>query len=261
MQNKTWLLTTVLAVAGFAQVTSAVPGSPGLYLVDTSTGATAFRAASGGIASFAGALGDYSVNISASGTTIAGGTTPDLDLDVASATAGPGATTLQVYYSDGPFGPTSASYTLATVGPVVGTASTYAYYGATLFSTNGGNLLGGGADTYPYTLNATGAISASSYYLTLEYVISGSLTSIDSHFTTTAITNAPLINMPSLRTNGLVLSWPAIQGLNYQLQYKTNLTQASWLNLGNPVTASSNVLSATNAFGSDKQRFYRVQQQ
>lgn len=180
MKNTTTILSVALAVAGFAQVASAVPSSAGLYLIDTTTGDTAFQAAVGGIATFVGTVGDYSVNISATGTTIAGGSYPSLDLDVANATAGLGATTLQVFYSDGAFGPTAGVYQLATTGPAVGTVSTSAYMGSTFFSTT--TSLGGSLDTYPFTINATGTISASSYYLTIKDVITGTEVSVDSHF-------------------------------------------------------------------------------
>lgn len=58
----------------------------------------------------------------------------------------------------------------------------------------------------------------------------------------------------------LQLSWFAATGLVYQVQYKTNLLQAGWLNL-NPTVAAANYLGAatdTNASGSAPARFYRL---
>ena len=56
------------------------------------------------------------------------------------------------------------------------------------------------------------------------------------------------------------LSWQAQAGLSYQVQFKTNLLQAAWFNLGSPILATNTVLpfvfvdlSATN-----DQRLYRV---
>jgi sugar lactone lactonase YvrE len=55
-----------------------------------------------------------------------------------------------------------------------------------------------------------------------------------------------------------VISWDAIIGKNYQVQFKNDLT-AAWTNLGVPVTATNLSLSATdNATGGNKQRVYRV---
>ncbi len=186
MKNKTTILGAVLAVVGLAQVASATtfPTSAGLFLIDTATGDTAFAPDNvSGIANFTGTLGDYSVNISATGTTITGGAAPSLDLDVANAHAGAGATTLQVYYSDGAFGPTASFFTLATTGPASGgPITTSAYMGSTFFLTT--TTLASSVDTYPFTVNGSGPLNGSSYYLTLEDVISGSEVSVDTHFTT-----------------------------------------------------------------------------
>jgi hypothetical protein len=67
---------------------------------------------------------------------------------------------------------------------------------------------------------------------------------------------------PAKLTNGqFMLTWSAVSNGVYQLQYKTNLTQANWINIGSTITASNTVLSVTNSTNTDKQRFYRVQQQ
>jgi hypothetical protein len=49
--------------------------------------------------------------------------------------------------------------------------------------------------------------------------------------------------------------------LVYQVQYKTNLVQTNWINLGKPLIATNGNLtvSDTNAIRSSPQRFYRVQ--
>jgi len=61
-------------------------------------------------------------------------------------------------------------------------------------------------------------------------------------------------------TNGFSLTWSTAGGLTYQVQYKTNLSQANWLNLGTSTvaTGASLSLSDTNGFQSSSQRFYRL---
>lgn len=55
------------------------------------------------------------------------------------------------------------------------------------------------------------------------------------------------------------LSWSsAVPNRPYQVQYKTNLTQASWLNLGSVVTATNTTMTATDTTTSGPERFYRV---
>jgi len=58
--------------------------------------------------------------------------------------------------------------------------------------------------------------------------------------------------------NQLQFTWSSISGLVYQVQYKTNLLQANWTNLGTAITATNGTLTATNAIGLDRQRFYRT---
>jgi subtilase family serine protease len=62
------------------------------------------------------------------------------------------------------------------------------------------------------------------------------------------------------KTNGtLNFTWNALTGLVYQVQYKTNLLQTNWINLGNAITATNSTATATNLIGPDLRRFYRLQ--
>ena len=62
------------------------------------------------------------------------------------------------------------------------------------------------------------------------------------------------------KTNGtLNFTWNALTGLVYQVQYKTNLLQTNWINLGSVITATNFTATATNLIGPDPQRFYRLQ--
>ena len=61
------------------------------------------------------------------------------------------------------------------------------------------------------------------------------------------------------KTNGAIkLTWSTVSDQMYQLQFRTNLVQTNWINLGGVLTATSNTLSALDAIGPDRQRFYRV---
>ena len=61
-------------------------------------------------------------------------------------------------------------------------------------------------------------------------------------------------------TNSFQLSFNTTTGLVYQVQYKTNLLQADWINLGSATSAKTNTLAVTdtNAFKSSSWRFYRL---
>jgi hypothetical protein len=63
----------------------------------------------------------------------------------------------------------------------------------------------------------------------------------------------------TLAGDTIALTWSSVSGQSYQLLYKTNLTDAAWVNLGSPVIATNSITSATDVIGPDLQRFYRVE--
>jgi hypothetical protein len=64
----------------------------------------------------------------------------------------------------------------------------------------------------------------------------------------------------SEQSNVLNLTWMTASGLYYNVQYKTNLLQPHWENLGIPILATGYPLtfSDTNAVSSSTPRFYRL---
>ena len=53
--------------------------------------------------------------------------------------------------------------------------------------------------------------------------------------------------------------WSAIPGKNYQVQYKTNLNNATWANLAGVITATNSTGAVTDdQAGQSARRFYRV---
>lgn len=180
----------IAAVAAFAQHAAATPipfpASFGLYLYDTASGASQYVPISGGTAHYNGVVGNYSLAIS-TGITISGGVNPVIDLDVAQATAGAGASSLQIFYSVGGFGSSTGSYTLDTFLGTGGPATTTAYLSAANTPFGQDTSLGGSADVAgTITMNASGVLSgtvASPYSLTIADVITGSIVSMDSKLT------------------------------------------------------------------------------
>jgi len=68
----------------------------------------------------------------------------------------------------------------------------------------------------------------------------------------------PVIGAAVQAGGSIQIDWTALAGMQYQPQYKTNLTQTSWLNLGGAVTATTNSASVSDLLGSGPRRFYRV---
>ena len=68
----------------------------------------------------------------------------------------------------------------------------------------------------------------------------------------------PIFNSVNRVGNAINLSWSAVTGQTYQVQYRTNLTQNNWSNVGSTVVATNATATLSDLPGSDRQRFYRV---
>ena len=65
------------------------------------------------------------------------------------------------------------------------------------------------------------------------------------------------VTPPTLTSNGVTISWTAILGQTYRLQYKTNLTDAAWVDLSTDVTATNGTMNISDP-AIYPQRFYRL---
>jgi glucuronoarabinoxylan endo-1,4-beta-xylanase len=72
---------------------------------------------------------------------------------------------------------------------------------------------------------------------------------------TLAVTAQPQMTGMAVGTTGLGLTFPTLPGQMYQLLIKTNLTDAVWSPLGNPISGNGSPVSITNNFGAT-QSFY-----
>jgi hypothetical protein len=74
----------------------------------------------------------------------------------------------------------------------------------------------------------------------------------------------PPLPIPSLTgvnqtTNAFGFSWSAVSGLSYQVQYKTNLSQPDWSNLGSAILATNTTMTVSDPIAlGPSQRWYRV---
>ena len=105
-----------------------------------------------------------------------------------------------------------------------------------------------GAGKYPITV---GGAATANY--TIQYA-NGTLTVI----------SAPQLAGANVNANGTkqyVVSWPTVTGQTYQLEYKDNLSAATWTPLGNSVAGNDAMVSVTNNISASPHRFFRVQVQ
>jgi uncharacterized repeat protein (TIGR03803 family) len=69
---------------------------------------------------------------------------------------------------------------------------------------------------------------------------------------------APVFQMVAQAGATLTLTWSAVAGRTYQVQFRTNLDQPNWNNLGGTINATNVTASLVATIGPDPQRFYRV---
>jgi hypothetical protein len=118
---------------------------------------------------------------------------------------------------------------------------------------DGGNITGSLSSVL--TLTAAGATNAGGY----DVIISNSFGSV----TSSVVALNVVFFFQSAAQNGSVVafSWLTTPGVDYQVQYTTNLTPANWTNLGAVIVATNSVTTASDNLGPDPQRFYRIVQQ
>jgi hypothetical protein len=69
---------------------------------------------------------------------------------------------------------------------------------------------------------------------------------------------APALQQPSVAGGTITLSVSTVAGLDYQVQFTTNLAQSVWANLGAPIVATNQTIQVQDSTGSGPRRFYRA---
>ena len=68
----------------------------------------------------------------------------------------------------------------------------------------------------------------------------------------------PIFEQPTIAGEAITLTWSAIAGQKYRVQFKTDLNEAAWTDLGGDVTATGSTASKTHSIAGSPQRFYRL---
>jgi hypothetical protein len=180
----------------------------------------------------------------------------------------------------------SSSYTHSgTYGAQLGPTSTLGYLSQQLLTLPGQNYLlslwlrnadGGTPNQFQVQWNGATIFSQanliSAGWTNLQFLVTATSSSTalqigtrndPAYFGLDDISLTPLVTVvkSTLRAvNNFQLVLNTTTGLVYQVQYKTNLLQAGWIKLGNPITATAGsvMVTDTNAFSLSPQRFYRV---
>jgi hypothetical protein len=112
-----------------------------------------------------------------------------------------------------------------------------------------------GATNSSFSLAGVTPVQQGSYSVEV-YNLAGATTSAPALLT---VYTSPPPAFQRLAPSGtsLSLSWSAVGGSTYQLQYKNDLVQTDWINLGSRITAAGGIVTTTDSL-TNSRRFYRV---
>jgi hypothetical protein len=88
-------------------------------------------------------------------------------------------------------------------------------------------------------------------------VVSSPSGSVTSSFMLNVV-EPPTFSAITFTNGGCRVTWNSQSNLTYQVQYTTDLSAPTWLDLGGRITATSNSVFATDNLGANPRRFYRV---
>ena len=154
-----------------------------------------------------------------------------------------------------------AGLTLANDGCFYGTASEGGNGSGTLFRCTPGGTL---TQLWPFTGASDGRTPLSKLVQAADGYLYGTTADGGAYDYGTvfrfglAPVPAPTLQAVAQTNGALTFTWSAVVGMPYQVQYKTNLAQPGWLNLGGLRDATNSVMPVSDSMGPDQQRFYRI---
>ncbi|MDW8309490.1 MAG: hypothetical protein RMK20_08970, partial [Verrucomicrobiales bacterium] len=113
------------------------------------------------------------------------------------------------------------------------------------------------ATTGVFSWLTTPAHAGGAFPITVRVTDNGAPPLSDSKSFTVTVQPPPAIHETRVESGNFLLTWSAIPGVTYRVQYKNNLEDAVWTNLPPDVTATGPTASQTDPLG-PTQRFYRV---
>ena len=75
---------------------------------------------------------------------------------------------------------------------------------------------------------------------------------------TVVVVPTPILQPLTFSNGAAQLTWNAVAGQRYRVQYKPNLAATNWTDLAPDVTATGSTISVADAPGSGSQGYYRV---
>lgn len=136
--------------------------------------------------------------------------------------------------------------------PAVGTPNEFSalWNGSVLFD-------GVDMDLYPWT-RFHYVVAATDAQSTLEFDFRNDLNGFALDDIVVEPLLAPVLQNVAMNNGSINFSWNSVPGIQYQLQYSTNLNSTAWLPLGGTLSATNDTLTISVNPTHDAQRFYRA---
>jgi len=116
------------------------------------------------------------------------------------------------------------------------------------------------ASSGAFTWTPTSQQSPSTNAITAQVSDNRAPAGSDSHTFTIVVLSGPRVSEISVSGGVVTISWNSEPNKIYRVQFKNDLHESAWSNLGDEVTAIGSTTSATDESGIHSQRFYRVLQ-
>jgi len=162
--------------------------------------------------------------------------------------------------------------------PVLAAISDYAIHaGSTLTITNVASDLAAPGGTLVFSLDpgappgatidaanglfvwkTTAADAGTTNVITVRVTDSASPNSSAAQSFSVSVLAAPTLRPPLYSNGAMMISWSAIPGQKYQVQYKDDLSDANWIELQPAITANSATATITEPVAPSGKRFYRI---
>jgi hypothetical protein len=109
-----------------------------------------------------------------------------------------------------------------------------------------------------FTWPTTDADANTTNQITVRVTDDGIPAFSDARVFTVTVVSRPMIMSIVASNNIVTMTWSAVPGQNYRMQYQDDLAGASWNALAPDVTATAASALTTDAISPASQRFYRV---
>lgn len=150
-----------------------------------------------------------------------------------------------------------AGQTVAFIASATDAESAYQILTYSLSNAPAGASLNPASGAFSWT--TTNTLVPGTNILTVRVTDNGTPPLSDAETFAVIVAPRPQFTSTTAQLNGQIqLTFNTLPGQNYQVQFKTNLTDAAWSSLGSPIPGSGNPITTSDDSNGSQQKFYRL---